>query len=135
MPSRRRPHLVTALGLTALVVSALGFARLTLSFTLPELPLAVPPAYLAGTGGTLGAVCLAMALGLLRGNRWAPAFTRAAALALAAWYWADRLLLARSDYVQRSWPAAAAITAVLIGAALWIPGQPSARAFFGETSA
>ncbi len=93
------------------------------------------PVYLVVAGGTWGVAGLVMGLGLLRGSRWAPAFTRAATLALAAWYWADRLLLARSDYLQRSWPAAAALTAVLVGAAAWIPGRPAARAYFGETCA
>ncbi len=81
-----------------------------------------------------GAVGLMVGLGLLRGARWAPVFTRATALCLAAWYWADRLLLARSDYVQRSWPAAAAVTVLLITAALWVPNRPAARAFFRENS-
>ncbi len=126
---------MTALGLAALAVSALGFARLVLALRLPELPLSVSPSYLVMGGAVWGIVGLALGLGLLRGARWAPGLTRAATLVLAAWYWADRLLLTRSDYLRRSWPAAAAATALLSGAALWVPTRPSVRAFFGETSA
>lgn len=135
MPSRRRPRSVTALALAALVVSALGFSRMALAFGLAELPLAVSPAYLAVAGGAWGAIGLAVGLGLLFGIRRAPAFTRAATLTMVGWYWADRLLLGRSDYLQRSWPAAAALSALLTVAAMWILRRPTARAYFGEISA
>lgn len=116
-------------------MSAFGFARGALALGIPELPLSVPPVYLVVAGGTWGLAGLAMGLGLLRGTRWAPAFTRAATFALAAWYWADRLLLARSDYLQRSWPAAAVMSLLAVAAAFWVLGRPAAKTFFGETCA
>ena len=103
-----------------------------MSLTLPDLPLSVPAWYLPLTGAVWGGVALGLGFGLLRGSRQAYRFMFWAAPTYLAWYWADRLLLVRSDFSQRSLPAALLMTA--LGATLVYLAllRPSVRTYFRE---
>jgi len=59
------------------------------------------------------------AASLFLGARWAPAFTLWVATVISAWYWADRLLLAHSDYARVTRPAAAFVNLVLLAWIFW----------------
>ena len=105
-PDRRRPAAVTWLAAGVLTCAAFYLARLVLSLALPDLPLSVPEWYLPLTGAVWGGAALALGFGLLRGSRRAYRFLFWAVPIYLGWYWADRLLLVRSDFAQRSLPAA-----------------------------
>lgn len=81
---------------------------------LPELGAAASPLYLALSGAFWALGCLAAAVGLTLRQRWAPAFTRITSLALAAWYWLERLLLSASPLSQQNWPFSLAVTLLLL---------------------
>lgn len=127
-----RPAPVTWLGCGGLILAALSLLRLVLSLSLPPLPLTVPRAYLSFTGAVWGAVGLAVGAGLIAGRRWAYRAAAIAAPALVVWYWADRLLLVRTDYAQRTWPAAALVSGIFLGLVAYALTRPSARRYFGR---
>jgi hypothetical protein len=117
--SKRRPRLVYAIIALALIVSAIGWLRLVAGLRLPDLPLTVPRWYIPLSGGCLAVLAMIAAASLFLGARWAPAFTLSVATALSAWYWADRLLLAHSDYARVTWPAAAFVNLILLAWIFW----------------
>jgi hypothetical protein len=110
----------------------LQLARFGLSLSLPPLPLTVPPLYLTLTGALWGVGALAAAWGLFSGRRWAPTFSRWGFAAYALWYWADRLLLVRSDYSNQSLPASLAITVLLLVVGYWVLQVPKVQRYYRE---
>lgn len=119
MTSEGRPKLVTTLTLGVLTLATLYLVRFGLGLTLPKLPLSVPAWYIPLTGAFWGVGALVVAYGLFTGRAWAPGAARWGAVAFAVWYWADRLIFARSDYAQRTIPASTVIT-VLGLAGVWV---------------
>ncbi len=115
-----------------LTLSAFGLARFWLGLSLPALPLTVSRAYLALSGGVWAAAGLTTAAALFTGVRWAPRLARAAGIALAAWYWGDRLLFVRTDFARQSWPAALSATLAALLAVFWTLRRAGVREFFGE---
>ena len=131
-PDRRRPAVVTWLAAGVLTCAAFYLARLVLSLALPDLPLSVPEWYLPLTGAVWGGAALALGFGLLRGSRRAYRFLFWAVPIYLGWYWADRLLLVRSDFAQRSLPAALVMSAIAVALVYLAVTRPSARMYFGE---
>ena len=127
-----RPAPVTWLGCAGLILAALSLVRLVLSLSLPPLPLTVPPAYLSITGAVGGGLGLAVGAGLIAGRRWAYRAAAFFAPALVVWYWADRLLLVRTDFAQRTWPMAALGSGILLGLVTYALTRPSTRRYFGR---
>lgn len=132
MTSHRRPKLVTALSLGVLTLAMLQLARFGLSLSLPSLPLSVPPIYLTLTGAIWGSGALVGAWALYTGRSWAPSFARWGFIAYALWYWADRLLLVRSDYARQTIPASIAISVVLLIVGFWVLQVPKVRRYYRE---
>jgi hypothetical protein len=108
-------------------------ARLALSLSLPDLPMSVPEWYLPLTGAVWGVLALVLGFGLLRGSRRAYRLLGWALALYLGWYWADRLLFVRSDFAQRSLPAALVISAIAVTLVTLALTRPSTRAYFGET--
>ncbi len=132
---RRRPRLVTWLSLGVLIFSAIHLIRMALGLRLPpDLPLTVPPAYIALNGGLWGLAGLAATYGLWRGRDWAIHLTRWGGLLYTVWYWLDRSLLARSDYARLTWPLGAVLTAFALGALLWALSRAHVRRYFRENA-
>ena len=131
-PDRRRPAVVTWLAAGVLTCAAFYLARLVLSLALPDLPLSVPEWYLPLTGAVWGGAALALGFGLLRGSRRACRFLFWAVPVYLGWYWADRLILVRSDFAQRSLPAALVMSATAVALVYLAVTRPSARMYFGE---
>jgi hypothetical protein len=115
-----------------LILAAFYLARLVLGLALPDLPLSVPDWYLPLTGAAWGAVALVEGVGLWRAARRAYRAMFWLTPAYLAWYWADRLLFVRSDFAQRSQPAAIVLS--VIGAALvyLVLTRRSVRSYFEE---
>jgi hypothetical protein len=135
-PARKRPVLVTLLGLGVLTFSVFYLARAVAGLSLlarPALPLTIPLWYLPATGILWSVIGGTIVGGLMRGTPWAPHLLRWGTFAYVAWYWLDRILLARSDYARQTIPASAIATVlgvVLILAALQ---RRSTRNYFRET--
>ena len=134
MKSSQRPRYVTWLSLGVLIFSGSYLARLVLGLDLPDIPLNVPHWYLPLTGAVWGGMGIAAAYGLFRGHSWAPALARWGALAFALWYWSDRLFLARSHYLDITWPVALAVTLLMVTLLFWLLSRSAAGHFFGESS-
>ncbi len=115
-----------------LIFTAVQWTRLVVGLSLPDLPLTIPSWYLPMAGGVWGLLGLAAAFGLFGGRSWAPNLVRWGTGAFFIWYWADRLLLARSDYALRSWPLAAALSAGVLVWITWSLRRPAVRAYFRE---
>ncbi len=107
-------------------------ARFALGLALPDLPLSVPEWYLPATGLVWGLGGLAAVYGLFRGRPWAPSLVRWGSGMYLLWYWADRLLLARSEYARVSWPAAALLSLAALGLLAWGLRRPAVRAYYRE---
>ena len=133
MPSNRRPRSLIVLCLGLLAFSVIHIAGLVATFRLPELSLPFPDWYLLLRNGLWGLSGLIAAGGLFFSRSWAPFFTQWTGVAFAIWYWSDRLLLARSDYAKRSWPAAGVLTLLAVLWLLWILRRPSILEFFRES--
>jgi len=131
-PDRRRPAVVTWLAAGVLTCAAFYLARLVLSLALPDLPLSVPEWYLPLTGAVWGGAALVLGFGLVRGSRRAYRFLFWAVPVYLGWYWADRLLLVRSDFAQRSLPAALVMSAIAVALVVLALTRPSVRMYFGE---
>ncbi len=98
-----------------LLVGALeGFLRLQAAVyawvVLSGIGISPGPLYLAISGAVWGLALLVAAAGLFFRQRWAPAYTRIAALVLALAYWIDRLAFTRSTDAQANWPFMAGVT-------------------------
>jgi len=115
-----------------LTCAAFYLARLVLSLALPDLPLSVPEWYLPLTGAVWGGAALVLGFGLLRGSQRAFRFLFWAVPVYLGWYWADRLLLVRSDFAQRSLPAALVMSAIAVALVTLALTRPSVRLYFGE---
>ncbi len=129
---RRRPTVVSWVAAGVLTFAVFYLARLALSLSLPDLPLSVPGWYLPLTGAIWGGTALALGLGLLRGVRRAYRLAFWMAPIYWLWYWADRLLLMRTDFAQRSLPAALVLSTGGLILFWWALTRPTARAFFEE---
>lgn len=70
------------------------------------------PLYQAVVGAVWGAGGLICGAGLLLRRRWAPAVTRAVVVLLAAWFWADYLLLTRDPAAKGNWPFLLVLTVI-----------------------
>ncbi len=134
MKSSRRPRIVTWLALGVLIVSAGYLTRFVVGLRLPELPLTVPAWYVPVNGAVWGLSGLAVAYGLFRGRTWAPALLRLGGLAFLLWYWADRLLLVRTDYAVRTRPFSVFVTFLAVVAIAWVLRQSSVQAYFRENT-
>lgn len=132
MPSDGRPKLVTVVSLGVLTLSALSLARFVLGLTPSEFPLTVPGWYPPLTGLVWGSLSLLAAVGLFLGRPWALATTGWGAIAYCLWFWADRLLLAQSDFAARSRPASLVLTVLGLAALWWALRRPSLRRYYRE---
>jgi hypothetical protein len=133
-PIRRRPAAVTWLAAGVLIFAAFYLARLALGLALPDLPLSVPDWYLPLTGAVWGALALATGVGLWRGARRAYRAMFWLTPLYLAWYWADRLLFMRSDFAQRSQPAAVVLSVVGVAAVYLVLTRHAARFYFEEST-
>jgi hypothetical protein len=134
-PHRHRPRFVTWLTVGVLILAAAYLTRFGASLSAPDLGLAVPRAYLSGTGAVWGALGLGLGYGLWSGRRWAPLLLRAAGLTFLAWYWVDRLALVQSEFSRHTRLWAAAATVLVLAVVVWGIRRPDVRRFFQESQA
>ncbi len=108
--------IVLVLGL--LFFSLTGWMRLYLSIQdwqlLASLGLFPGPLYLAVYGAIVGLCGAAAALSLWLRRPWAPRAVRIGALAVAAWYWLDRLFFTQSASSRTNWPFSAGMTVICL---------------------
>ena len=102
------------------------------SLQLPDLPYAAPRAYLTARSGLWALWALVAATGAFIGRPWARTLLSGGGVAMAIWHWADRVLLAQSEFAQLGTPLRAAVTFALLGAGLWVLSRPDVRRFFEE---
>jgi hypothetical protein len=126
--------IVTLLGLGVLTLAAVFLIRLTTGLRPPSFPNTIPGWYLPLTGAVWGVGGMVLSYGMLTGKPWAPFLARLSAIAFTAWYWADRLLLAKSDYAALSRPADAAVNLIVLVILLWGLHRDGTRDYFGERS-
>ena len=126
--------IVTLLSLGVLTLATLYLIRLAASLRSASLPFTIPTWYLPFTGAVWGVGGLLLASGLFIGYPWAPTAARWGSLAFVGWYWADRLLLGRSDYSAVTRPAGAIVSLTAVGILLWGLHREGAREYFGENS-
>jgi hypothetical protein len=120
-----------------LTFAAFYMARATAGLTLlagPALPLTVPLWYLPLTGILWSGCGIVAAVGLLWGKTWGPHLLRWGTLAFFAWYWLDRLLLARSEYSRQTVPASALLTALALALIFGLLQRGSIRDFYREAA-
>jgi hypothetical protein len=107
--------LVLALGLANLARAALALRYASL---LPDLPLTMPLAYLAATGGVWGLIFVGCAAGLARFRRWGRRATLAAVTLYEVHVWVNHFLFDASDYARQTWPRDLLLTLLLL-ALVW----------------
>lgn len=130
---KRRPALVTWLSLGVLILAAVFWAGFVGGLSLPDLPFAVPIAYLLLRNAAWGTWGLLAALSAFFGKPWAPRLISWGGAVTVLWYWVDRLLLTRSDYARSSAPLAAVLTLAAVGALAIVLRRPSVRRYFQES--
>lgn len=123
---------VTLLGLGVLTLAAVFLIRLATGLRPSSFPNTIPGWYLPLTGAVWGMGGVMLAYGILTGKPWAPSRARVGALVFTAWYWADRLLLAKSDYAALSRPADAAVNLMALAILIWGLHREDSRDYFGE---
>ncbi len=122
----RRPFSVTILLWLVLSLTAWSGLRLVSAIqwwsTLAEFASPPGPWYIAASGGFWLAVGIVLLWGIWRAKSWVQYALLASGVALALWYWADRLLLQRPG---ANWPFALASTLLLLAlflVSLFVPG-------------
>jgi hypothetical protein len=118
---------LVVLSLTAVLLA--GFAA---GLSLPGLPLSVPKWYLLLRNGIWGLSGIVAAVGLFFGLGWGLTLTQWWGGILSMWYWCERLLIARSEFTKRSWPAALCLTILGLTWMLWLLNRPGVRSYFTE---
>lgn len=129
---KQRPALVTWLSLGVLTLGVFSLGGWAAGLTLPDLPYAAPRPYLLLRNALWAAWGFATATGAFLGRNWAPKLLRFGGLFGLVWYWADRLLLSRSQYARTSWPVSAALSALAIAVLVWILSRPRVSDYFQE---
>lgn len=131
-----RPPSVTWLTVGVLSFTVVFVTRLLLAIRqwafLSQLPLTVPPAYLALSGFVWSMVGALTAWGLWFGKLWAKRGMQIAASAFALYYWTDHLFLVSDPLKGTNWPFTLGITILTTMLIFWTLSRPRARAFFGE---
>lgn len=88
------------------------------------------PTYIALTGALSAGLGLAVSWAVLRRLRWAPMALLGAALAYAAWSWADRIFL--QPTAGSGWPFALLITVLALSFVAAVTLDPRNRWYFGR---
>ncbi|MGB9777083.1 MAG: hypothetical protein ACPLYD_11530 [Anaerolineae bacterium] len=107
----------------------LGRAAMALYYArvLPDLPLTVPWAYLAGMGAFWGVGLMVCAVGLQLRRPWSRAATLTSATLYQAHVWLNHLLFDASDYARQTWPRNAALSALFLIVVWGVLFLPSVR--------
>ncbi len=134
MISNPRPKSVTWLAFGVLIFLVINIIRIYMSFRIPALQISVPVWYFTITGVLWGMIGIALSLGLFFADPRAPQLTRWLSLVFLAWYWLDRILFVKTDYVRGSTPAAIGTTLLSIIIIFWVLKRPGAEIYFKETS-
>ena len=129
---RHRPPLVTWLSLGVLTLAVFTLGGWLAGLNLPELPYSVPKAYLLGRNALWAAWGGLTALFAFLGRQSAVGLLRVGGLVGLGWYWADRLLLTRSDFTRDRWPLAALFTVLAVASVAVILSRPNVREYFQE---
>ncbi len=90
------------------------------------------PGYFVVYGVVQAGLGLAAGAALWWGVAWAPRAARSGALFLAAWYWADRLLLSKSSASWANWPFSLGVTLVLLAYVFVVLAHPRQREYFAK---
>lgn len=119
--------IVVVLTLALVGLGNLGRTAMSLYYAraLPDLPLTVPWAYLAGMGAFWGGAMVACAVGLYLRRPWGRKVTLAVATLYQAHVWLNHLLFDASDYARQTRPRDLALSALflaLVWGTLHLPG-------------
>ncbi|MDW8069206.1 MAG: hypothetical protein RML46_09850 [Anaerolineae bacterium] len=106
-----------------------GTMALHYACLLPDLPMTVPWAYLAGTGIFWGTVLLACAVALAMRRPWSRRATLGMATLYQAHAWLNHLLDA-SDYARQTWPRDLMLSALFLIAVWGALSLPAVRHLF-----
>lgn len=131
--SKQRPRSVTWITVGVLIFSAANMYRFILSLSLPPLNLTVPQWYISLTGAFWGVIGFWMAYGLLFRREWARKWFLRVSLSYAAWYWLDKLLLVKADYVVATRLVSVALTIMFLGTIGRIMQRTVLKSYFMET--
>jgi len=131
-----RPTSVTIVALAVLciaVYNALGLAAAIQGYTvLQDLPLGLPPAYLAARSLVWAALFAVLAAGLWWTRHWARLGTPIALTVYLAVGWVERLAFAQSDYYRVSAPCFALLHALALALVWGLLLRRSTRQSFTE---
>ena len=70
--------------------------------------------------------------GLMRGLRWSAPLIRWGSVLFVGWYWIDRLLLGRTDFLLVSWPLILLISLLGLSFIFWSLNRPKVQAHTTE---
>lgn len=136
--SGERPFSVTLLLFGVLINAVFYINRfyqaLKLWDFLTKLPLSISPIYFILTGLLFGMAGLIVAWGLWVGGSWAPRATRVYVLAIAVYYWLDRLLIVNSEISRESSLISVIGTIVILPLTFWVLMRSRSRSYFEEIS-
>jgi hypothetical protein len=129
-----RPLGVTVLAWTVLSLTVLNGLRLLEAIRgwnfLLSLEQTPPVLYIAISGLIWSLIGVPLFLGLILGRPWAVGLMRVAAIAYAAYYWLDRILIADRSVIANRWLFDLALTVSLLVAIFWVLSRPKSNRFF-----
>jgi hypothetical protein len=118
-----RRLLAIALALFCLANGARAFLAVQQTVQIPELPTAIPPAYLSAMSVVWAVAFGACALGMWQARRWAPRVTIAAIVLYQANLWLNYAVFTRSPeaFERTGFSALLSVISIILigGAALW----------------
>ena len=137
--SIKRPFSVTLLAGMVLIFTSLSWLRLVEAIRLwpllVDLPLSIPPMYLALSGLCWGVIGLIMIRGVYWGLPWIQRPMQVTAVAYALYYWFDRLILAQDVVMSARWPFAIGLTLVLLAMTFWTLSRQKVQAYIHRRQA
>jgi len=132
--SGKRPFSVTVLIFGVLINAVFYINRFYQTFKqwgfLTKLPLAISPVYFILTGLLFGVAGLLVTWGLWVGRSWAPKATKVYVLAVAIYYWVDRLLIVNSEISRESWLLSVIGTIFILGLPFLVLMRLRSRSYF-----
>jgi hypothetical protein len=130
-----RPASVTWLAVVVLSIAIINLFRFIQALRLWDFLaglLPIHPAYLVLTGAFWAGTGLLLVGGLWLGKWWAPWLARLSALAYAAYYWFDRVVLSNPESRGSNTAFAASVTILLVIFIFWLFSRRKVKSFFGD---
>ena len=135
----KRPTGITLISVLFLLISLFHLLKFIQTLrqwdTLTDLPLTIPPIYLAVDGLVWWIAGMSLAIGLWLGKPLARPLAQVISILYTLMFWIDILWIAEAEVIAGRWPINLVLTAVGLGGILMILNHKTAQIYFRKNPA